>query len=388
MATTVPGRHLNEVKFATSCAYCGTALEKGRRGCWYARAHESKSGKGEVFCGRPHAELHYGVNVPTGASSAAAAAALPATPDPERVNTPAPEPARTAAEALEFAKAEREAVAAAAAIPEPKDDVERLLQIVRTARERAIELKLPVLITPRASIDGAKLLKAGLPLEVVLDIRVFGSLNDDTRRQLHAPVSAGALCDYAPAVKRALIVEGVAFPETHHELLPIVVACARAGLNVLLVGPAGSGKSYLGEQLSEVLGRGFGSSSFGPTTPTSKLFGFNDAHGNFNGTPYHRCWSEGGVFVGDELDNGHPGLVAELNQALAGTTAAFACGNVTKHPDHVFIGTANTFGRGPDRQYVGRNILDAATLDRFATVEVTYDEALETALAKAAGGSE
>lgn len=179
-----------------------------------------------------------------------------------------------------------------------------------------------------------------------------------------------------------------ALKERVHPVFERALRAARAGLNVLLVGPAGSGKSYLGEQLSEVLGRGFGSSSFGPTTPTSKLFGFNDAHGNFNGTPYHRCWSEGGVFVGDELDNGHPGLVAELNQALAGTTAAFACGNVTKHPDHVFIGTANTFGRGPDRQYVGRNILDAATLDRFATVEVTYDEALETALAKAAGGSE
>ena len=47
----------------------------------------------------------------------------------------------------------------------------------------------------------------------------------------------------------------------------------------------------------------------------------------------------------------------------------------------VNIAAANTFGRGADRQYVGRNQLDAASLDRFIVVNMDYDNVLERALA-------
>ncbi len=48
------------------------------------------------------------------------------------------------------------------------------------------------------------------------------------------------------------------------------------------------------------------------------------------------------------------------------------------------IAAANTFGHGADVQYVGRNQLDAATLDRFAvgTVFVDYDKNMEWALVR------
>jgi cobaltochelatase CobS len=47
----------------------------------------------------------------------------------------------------------------------------------------------------------------------------------------------------------------------------------------------------------------------------------------------------------------------------------------------VAIAAGNTFGRGASREYVGRQQLDAATLDRFTVFEVDYDEALELAIA-------
>jgi hypothetical protein len=42
---------------------------------------------------------------------------------------------------------------------------------------------------------------------------------------------------------------------------------------------------------------------------------------------------------------------------------------------------ANTYGQGANATYVGRNQLDAATLDRLAVVEYDYDSAWEARIA-------
>jgi cobaltochelatase CobS len=47
--------------------------------------------------------------------------------------------------------------------------------------------------------------------------------------------------------------------------------------------------------------------------------------------------------------------------------------------------SANTYGRGPDRAYVGRQQIDAATLDRFVMVTVDVDEALEQSVCLGTG---
>lgn len=180
-------------------------------------------------------------------------------------------------------------------------------------------------------------------------------------------------------IKFAERVAGI--PETAHELLPEVVQIIGAGLHSFLVGPAGSGKSTIAYQVSEIMGWTFSALSLGPTTPTSKLFGYMDATGNYVTTPFRKVYEFGGIMLMDELDNGHPGLVAEINQALANGFCAFADGMVAKHKDFRMIATGNTFGKGPDRMFVGRNILDAATLDRFATVEIPVDEAMERRIA-------
>jgi cobaltochelatase CobS len=175
-----------------------------------------------------------------------------------------------------------------------------------------------------------------------------------------------------------------------HQVLPDVLLALRAECHVFLVGPAGTGKSMLAKQVAEAMALPFQALSLGPTTPMSKVFGYFDAHGNYHDTPFRRAFEHGGVMLLDELDNGHPGLLGELNQALALGTCAFADRMVDAHPDFHLIATGNTYGSGGNRQYVGRQALDAATLDRFVVIDVPVDERLEQriALANAPGRAE
>ncbi|MFC5753010.1 AAA family ATPase [Actinomadura rugatobispora] len=168
-----------------------------------------------------------------------------------------------------------------------------------------------------------------------------------------------------------------------HAVLPDVLLALGAGCHVLLVGPAGTGKSMMARQAAEAFGQEFHALSLGPTTPMSKIFGYYDAHGHYHATPFRRAFEDGGLMLLDELDSGHPGLLAELNQALSIRSCAFADGMVTAHPDFRLVATANTYGTGGDRQYVGRQALDAATLDRFTIIDVPVDEDLEERIALA-----
>lgn len=166
-----------------------------------------------------------------------------------------------------------------------------------------------------------------------------------------------------------------------HEVLPELLVALHARCHVLLVGPAGTGKSMLAKHAAAALDLPLHGLSLGPTTPMSKVFGYFDAHGKYHDTPFRRAFEHGGVMLLDELDNGHPGLLAELNQALALGTCAFADGMVDAHEDFRLVATGNTYGTGADRQYVGRQSLDAATLDRFVVIDVPIDEGLEERIA-------
>jgi MoxR-like ATPase len=197
--------------------------------------------------------------------------------------------------------------------------------------------------------------------------------------------AARVFAELAPHVMEVVLPEGetIRVEGFTHRVLPDVLTVLNARCHVLLVGPAGTGKSMMAKQAAEALGIDFQALSLGPTTPMSKIFGYYDAHGHYHATPFRRAFEHGGLMLLDELDSGHPGLLAELNQALAIGTCAFADGMVNAHPDFRLIATANTYGTGGDRQYVGRQALDAATLDRFVIVDVPVDEELEERIALA-----
>ena len=126
----------------------------------------------------------------------------------------------------------------------------------------------------------------------------------------------------------------------------------------------------------------------GAAMTASAFFGYKQpTDGEYVSTPVRDWYQNGGILLLDEVDAGHPGMLVVLNKLLsdtAGSVHPFPDGEVVKHDDCLVVATANTFGTGPDRMYVGRNALDAATISRFAyTHDLLPDTELEAALGAA-----
>lgn len=167
-----------------------------------------------------------------------------------------------------------------------------------------------------------------------------------------------------------------AFPK----VLKILQSQKRKEKNIMLVGEAGSGKTHLVATIAKALGREFYPMSVGLQTTKSDLLGFVNAQGGYVTTPVREAYEKGGVLLLDEFDSAHAGVVTILNSLLANGHCSFADKIVTKHPDFICICACNTYGRGTNVEYVGRNRLDSATLDRFIVVDVGYDTKLEEKL--------
>jgi len=166
-----------------------------------------------------------------------------------------------------------------------------------------------------------------------------------------------------------------------HEKFPEVLNKARLRINCNMVGTAGSGKTYMAEQIAQALELHFYAISVGLQTSKSDLIGYMDANGNYVSTLLRQAFEHGGVFLIDEIDAGNPNVLTVINAMTSNTFAAFPDGMVKKHKDFILLAAANTYGRGGDRQYVGRNPIDGATLDRFAFIDIDIDEKLEYELA-------
>src|SRR5262249_40226256 len=163
-----------------------------------------------------------------------------------------------------------------------------------------------------------------------------------------------------------------------------VLMLARARRNVLLVGPAGSGKTHLAKQVAQALGLDFAHISCSAGMSEGQLLGRLVPTGEAGRFEYLRsevvrCYEEGGVFLFDEIAAADSNTLLVINSALA--NGQMCVPNrphnpvAVKHPDFVCMAAANTFGTGADRQYVGRNQLDESTLDRFriGQIEMDYD---------------
>lgn len=162
-----------------------------------------------------------------------------------------------------------------------------------------------------------------------------------------------------------------------HKHLPILIQVCAQRLYVFMVGPAGSGKTTAASQVAIALNLPYYEGSMGPATSQWDLFGFRNANGDYVPGLMREPYEKGGVLMLDEMDNSNPSVLTALNSALGNGHATFPDGRVAKHPDFICIAAGNTYGRGADRLYVGRNQLDAATLDRFVVIEWDYDEEAE-----------
>jgi MoxR-like ATPase len=167
-----------------------------------------------------------------------------------------------------------------------------------------------------------------------------------------------------------------------HKCFEDLLALVGCRQNVFLVGPAGSGKTFTAHAVADALGLPFYAISVGLQTTKTDLLGFIDANGVYRPSLGRRAFESGGVWLIDEIDAGNPNVITTLNALTSPgiKVAAFPDGMVEKHPDFVCLAAGNTYGRGSDRMYVGRNALDAASLNRFAMVDFDYDEGLESEL--------
>ena len=170
-----------------------------------------------------------------------------------------------------------------------------------------------------------------------------------------------------------------------HNRFTDILHTVGAGVHAYLVGSAGTGKSTIGKQVADSLNVPFASKSVSGQTPESALVGYMAGGGNYVGTEFRRIFEHGGVFLLDEVDNGNPNVLNVLNSALANDAMAFADGMVSRHPNFVAIATANTYGNGATAEYVGRNPIDKAFLNRFATIDIDIDENVEDAMLNSVG---
>lgn len=166
--------------------------------------------------------------------------------------------------------------------------------------------------------------------------------------------------------------------EPRHEKFGQILRYLSRGRHVYAVGPAGTGKSKLGEQLAEALELDFYPLS--PALTRYEASGYQSASGEYIGTHLRKAIEFGGFALIDEGDAWAAAAMLFLNAPLANGYCTFPDKVVKVHPNFRCMIAANTFGRGADRQYVGRNPLDAASRNRFKFVEINYDRKLETAL--------
>lgn len=185
-----------------------------------------------------------------------------------------------------------------------------------------------------------------------------------------------------------IVVNGVASKPTVgvvHAMYAKIAKVIGKRHHVYLVGPAGTGKSTIPQQIADQMGLEFSAVSCGTTDAKFDYVGYRDGHGVLHSTSFRERYEFGGVMLLDEMDNASPDVLVTLNQALSNGQMAYPDKMVTMHPDFICIGAGNTYGSGATAQYVGRSPIDGATLNRFVKIVVDIDTNIEDAMVASTG---
>lgn len=163
-----------------------------------------------------------------------------------------------------------------------------------------------------------------------------------------------------------------------HKEFENICKIVNSDIPLMLVGSAGAGKNYTLEQVAKALDLDFYFSN--AVNQEYKLTGFIDANGKYHETEFYKAFTKGGMFFLDEIDASCPECLVILNSAIANRYFDFPTGRVKANENFRVVCAGNTYGTGADMVYVGRNVLDGATLDRFVVLQFDYDENVERQL--------
>lgn len=163
--------------------------------------------------------------------------------------------------------------------------------------------------------------------------------------------------------------------QPRHKIFEECLEYLGIGEHIYVVGPAGTGKTHTGKQIAEALNLDF--LPMPQALTKYELSGYLDGSGTYRGTIFRQAIEHGGLLVMDEIDINGASAVAFANSVMANGYCAFPDKMVIAHPNLKIMACANTYGFGATQKYIGRNPLDAASLDRFRYINCDYDEQLE-----------
>lgn len=214
----------------------------------------------------------------------------------------------------------------------------------------------------------------GNQLVAIMGNDLANRITDKVKKEMDEYISNKTIAKVYEYKDEKRRVSGVA-----HKKLDTIIKFVAMNEPVMMVGNAGTGKNVIAKQVAEALGLDFYFSN--AVTQEYKITGYGDANGNFVETQFYKAFKNGGLFLLDEIDASCPESLVVMNCAIANGYFDFpVIGKVEANENFRVIACANTFGTGASMEYVGRNQLDAATLNRFAIVEVDYDERIEDTL--------
>jgi MoxR-like ATPase len=174
-----------------------------------------------------------------------------------------------------------------------------------------------------------------------------------------------------------------------HSMLRKVYHVAVIGRMIpMLVGEAGTGKTFLAEQLGKLLRVPFSSISCTEGMSESQLTGWllpvgESGRFDYVPSPFVQSIQQQSVFLLDEFDAADGNVALIMNSLLSNgfLTVPHKLENPTirRHPDSIIIMGVNS-PNGATELYTARGRLDASTLDRVYPMTVDYDASYEKSL--------
>jgi len=234
-------------------------------------------------------------------------------------------------------------------------------------------------------LDGRKVMRRPAVQKALeeksLSARVMGSVIFVKKLDPNAP-RAQTQQVAAPPKSTTVDLDYYWMPPKSTALINIIID---SGQNVLLVGPAGTGKSTLLRRILDDRKQPFYMINLNGEVSVDDLVGVKDlvvdtktgsTITSFNPGVLTLAMREGKPLIIDELDAATPDVLFVMQGILEGQPLVLTkCGSEIVTPQSGFMvgATANTIGKGDDTgMYAGTNVLNEAFLDRFAVVMRTW----------------